>query len=106
MIHAEEYIEPLLHTAGPIGNFRVSDHPEAAAIRVHRAVIGRRTMQVEFGSDDYETKLKRAGTSIFVDRARLFVWTDEPSRWHGCPTSLRAQNADEVYGSCASRGQQ
>ena len=45
--------------------------------------IGRRTMQVGFGSDDYETKLCETGVdSHSCGQARLFAWTDEPSRWH------------------------
>ncbi len=40
-------------------------------------------MQVEFGSDDYETKLCETGGDFhFYGQARLFAWTDEPSRWH------------------------
>src|SRR3981189_3603022 len=46
-------------------------------------VTGRRTMQVGFGTDDYETNLCETGGDFhFCGQASLFAWTDEPSRWH------------------------
>ena len=46
-------------------------------------VMDRRTMQVGFGSDDCETKLCGTGGDFHsCGQARLFAWTDEPSRWH------------------------
>ena len=64
-------------------------------------------MQVGFGSDDYETKLYDTGVDYhFVDRLAYSHGPTNHRDGTGCPMSLRAQNADEVYGSRASRGQQ
>src|SRR6266404_4983681 len=78
-----------------------------AAIRVHRQVIGRRTCR--WDSVQMITKrrfVKWVWTSTFADRLGYSHGPTNHRDSIGCPTSLRAQNADEVYGSCATRGQQ
>jgi hypothetical protein len=52
------------------------------------------------------TFVKRVETSTFVDRLAYSHGPTNHRDGTGCPTSLRAQNADEVDGSRASRGQQ
>src|SRR5712671_2017582 len=90
------------------GNFRFADHPEAAAIRVHRASHGA-AVQCRWDSVQMITKrtfVKRVETSTFLDRLAYSHGPTNHRHGTGCPTSLRAQNADEVDGSRASRGQQ
>ena len=50
--------------------------------------------------------VKRVGTSTFMDRLGYAHRPTNLLDGTGYPTSLRAQNAHEVYGSCAPRGQQ
>jgi hypothetical protein len=84
-----------------------SDAPgQRQRIRVQPVPRPRQPAELRFGSDDYETKLCETGGDFHFYRLGHSHGPTNHRDGTGCPTSLRAKNAHEVYGSCAPRGQQ